>query len=96
MLQPLDFKMSMLGRLTIRSSSKDLYVAGAYSRYVAHPTFKTLFLSSEESEELAVGFFEKNQSYEEHGRRLFQRPFEIVHSGMPAGESLSPNYNAWR
>ena len=69
-------------------------MAGAYSRYVAHPTFKTLFLSNEEPEELAVGFFEK-QSYEERGRRLFQQPFEIVHSGMPAGESLSPNYNAW-
>ncbi len=37
-------------------------MAGAYSRYVAHHTFKTLFLSSEDSEELAIVFFEKNKA----------------------------------
>ena len=36
-------------------------VAGTYSRHVAHPTFKALFLSTEESEELAIAFFEKNK-----------------------------------
>ena len=37
-------------------------MAGAYSRHVAHPTFKTLFLSSEDSEELAIPFFEENKA----------------------------------
>ena len=50
-------------------------MAGAYSRHVAHPTFKTLFLSSEESEEFAIGFFEKNKATNGEG------PFESLEAG---------------
>ena len=71
-------------------------MAGAYSRHVAHPTFKTLFLSTEDSEELAIGFFEKNKATKNMDVDCFNNLLKALIVGCQlATDSLSPNYNAW-